>query len=550
MVHSRERVGFLGLVSLTLAPVICHGVWRPIATVLGASGDAAHLSIAALGVAIVVLVTYVATAGGKASLSAATGGSAAMVLSVALGSNTRDRLAEGVALSSVAAIVSVLVGWLAARLPPALDGLASRHRGVAVSYALLGVLCIGQTTRVSTFVGDPTRIEFQALPTEHFLDTHSCLTAYVQGAKLANDRVDNLYDANLWPDMAPQQSLARTPTQLRYAPFDLDTFAYPPPFLLLASVLRPFEGHYVAQRALWFGMSGLLLAAGLWTVARWLDEERWHRALLLAPVVWLSLPTMVLLQIGNAQASVTIVAMLGMIAFDRKRPALGGALLSFAILSKIAPGLLAVWLLAQRRWREAAWTALFGGVWLSLSVAAFGSTPLLAFVRYELPRLGSGEALRFLADTPFNIDANLSTFGLPFRFMLAGMPIADPWSAARKAGLAFTLLVFIVAMISGLRRRNRRDQACAWLALLTLGALRSPFAPGYVCFGALWLLSLVALEVRDARAAMGLTGLWLIASFPLPLPPAAAAIAGIAPIALIDAFLVWVAVRRAPVSAR
>jgi hypothetical protein len=544
LVHdSRERLGFLGLVALTLAPVVAHGVWRPVATALGAGGDAAHVTAAALGVAISLLVAFTVIGGRRPWVRAGAGVLTATVLAVAIGSDTKNRVAAAIALLSVAAIVGPIAGWLPERLPPALDGLASRHRRVAVLYAVMGLLCIVQTARLSTFIGDPTRTGSQVLPTEHFLDTHSCLTAYVQGARLAHQRVDNLYDDQHWPDMARDHAAALTPTEQRYAPFTLDTFAYPPPFLLLASVLRPFEGHYVAQRALWFGISGLLLAAGLWIVVRWIDDERGHRALLLAPAVWLSLPTIVLLQIGNAQASVTVIAMLGMIAFDRKRPVLGGALVSFAILSKIAPGVLAVWLLVQRRWREAAWTAIFGGVWLALSVAAFGAGPLVAFVRYELPRLSSGEALQFLADTPFNINANQSLFGLPFRLALAGVSIADPWRAARTLGLAFTVVVLVVVTIAGLRRGNRREQACVWLALLTLGALRSPFAPAYVAFGVVWLMSLVALEIRGARAAATLVMLWLLASFQVPLPAAAGAIVGIPVVLLIDAFLIWIAVR-------
>jgi hypothetical protein len=127
------------------------------------------------------------------------------------------------------------------------------------------------------------------------------------------------------------------------------------------------QGDFPAQRALWFGINGLLLAVGLWILARWLDGDGpgSHRVLLLAPVFLGSLPVLGTLQIGNFQIAVVMLSILAMVAFHQDRNVIGGALLAFAILSKISPGIFGVYLLSQRRFRSAAWTAGFGVFFLA-----------------------------------------------------------------------------------------------------------------------------------------------------------------------------------------
>ena len=85
-----------------------------------------------------------------------------------------------------------------------------------------------------------------------------------------------------------------------------------------------------------------------------------------------------------------------------------------------------------------------------------------------------------------------------------------------------------------------------WLAVLTLGALRSPFAPGYVVFGAIWLVSLWAAEVDRARGGI-LLGLFYVTIVGLPLTNDTAMLSFslVQQAALLGA-MVWMIVRRAP----
>ena len=540
-----ERLAFLGLVTLTLAPVVCHGLWRPSATLLGATGgDAAWMTLAALGVACSVLVAFVVKSSRKPWLAGLVGSGVGVILGILLGGDLPGRLAATATLVGVGVVIGALVTWLSNRLPDSLDGLAARYRVTTLLYVLMAALCIVQTARVSTFIGDPARSECQAIPGDPFLARHSCLTAYVHAASLAHARAENVYDASHWPDLSSGPDAAYPNLQRRYGPFDLDAFAYPPPFLLLPSTMHLLDGRFAAQRALWFGASGLFLAACLWTVARWLGASGGHRALLLTPLVWLSLPVLVSLQVGNVHVSVLAACMIAMIAFQKGRPIVGGALLSFCILSKLSPGVLAVWLLLQRRWRDAAWTAGFGLGWIALSAAVFGTEPLKQFVQYQVPRLGSGEALAFMAKTPGNILINLAPFGIPFRLSLLGISLADPWAMARGINLVFTVVVVAVTVLAGLRRTGMQQQACTWLALLTLAAFRSPFAPGYVMASVLWLLSLLALEARSTRAVAAIASSWILWSLPPPLPQTAAAAFGLLPITLVLMVSTWVALRR------
>jgi hypothetical protein len=268
---------------------------------------------------------------------------------------------------------------------------------------------------------------------------------------------------------------------------------------------------------MWFGLNGLLLAVGLWIMARWIDGPRAHRALLLAPLLFGSIPVLATLQVGNFQIGVVVISVLAMVAFHRDRPAVGGALLAFAILSKISPAVLGVVLLAQRRWLGAAWTAGFGVVFIALSVLIQGVGPMESFLTYTLPRLSSGDAFAFMDDRAFSIITNMAPFGLPFKLELLGLDVGDPWVAGRLIGHAYSVVLVVLAVVAVRRRPDdRRAQALTWMSLLVLASLQSPFAPGYVVIGLLWAITLLSVEVRRLRGGVGLVLLALLLTVILP----------------------------------
>jgi hypothetical protein len=543
----RERLALAGAWVLILAPVVAHGLWRPLLLGLGAIGDAGWISLAALVVALAVVAGQ-AWWPARAGLRWGSGCMTAILAACLVGGSLLGIVAAAGALMAVALLASFTLPIAIRSIPIELEGLARRRRVATVAVTLVLLAAVVQTARLSTFMGDPDRTD-AATKIDARYDHHSCFTAYVQAAKLADERVDNIYDANWWPHI-DNSATARAEAQF-YAPFDLDTYAYPPQFLLLPRLLLVTGDDFSAHRAAWFGLDGLWLAFGLWLLASWIGQTNAKagiRALAFAPVIWIVPHVFVTLQVGNAHMAVTVMAMLGMVAFDRGRPALGGALLAFAILSKISPGLLGVVLLAQRRWRDALWTAGFGLGWTVLALIVFGPVPFEAFVVYQLPRLDSGAALEFFTKNDFDLASNMAPFGVPFKLEKLGFVVGDTWAIAAKLGLAVTLFAFVMSALGGYRMPapplgDRRIQAGMWLAVLTLGAMRSPFAPPYITFSALWLASLWVAEVERGRqaAALALVVL-LMLGIPLESVPAMVTL-GLISQAVLLGMVVWFLLR-------
>jgi len=508
-----ERWLFTALIAVMLAPVVAQALDRPLASLLGtAPGGAA---ITGLAIAAALCSWLVGAAKERIGLAVAI----AVALLVALGLGLALGLATPsvLALGATALAATALVRWLPPRLPPTLDGLFKGHRVLAVVYVLVALMSSVQVARVSVFMADPTRTDAQLVPGVEFLEHHSCLTAYVRASELARERVDNLYLAERWPSTLQDSVRPETP----FSPFDVDAFFYPPPFLLLAELLAPLRGDFLAQRTAWFGLNSLLLALGLWIGARAFGGSRWHRPLLLAPLFFASMTVLTILQVGQAQAAVVIATVLGMLAFEVRRPALGGFALALATASKVSPGIFGVVLLVQRRWRALAWSAVFGVLLLLAAWIAYGSDPLIAWVTYALPRLGSGEAFSEMLHHPESVALNLSPAGTPFKLALLGVELEDPWPIARLLNNLFSLLVITLAIVSARRHRPELGgsltvRALGWMALLFLTALRSPFAPGYVVFAMLWALTLMSVEVETRRGAAGLISIFIAASI---LPP-------------------------------
>lgn len=503
---SPERFGFASLVVLTLSPVCLQGIWRPLAQAFSIPGDSFAVTLAGLFVATAVLATD-AIQPNRGLLAGGIGTAVALALGMFLATGTGAICLMVAVLSGVAALCAFGAPRLAQRLPVAMDGLSQRYLVRTALFVALGLVTVGLTARLSIFMGDASRTDLSLVPEIPFLVHHSCLTAYVEGARLVAAGAENIYDIARWPDL---NGTVRTgvPTG-PYAPFELDAFAYPPPFLLVPQALLSWLPDFASQRAIWFALNGVFTAVGLGIVAMWLRAGAGLAPLLLAPLVWTSAATLGTLQVGNVHLAIMVAAMLALVCFETRRFALGGALLAFAILSKISPGLLVIVLLLRGRFREVAWTAGFAAVYVVASVVAFGYQPLIDFVGYELPRLSSGEALAFLTGAE-TIPINLSPFGVPFKLAAFGMSIDDPWAIARRISQCYTLLLIGLAVVAGRRNHGQRSTVEIWLALLTLSSLRSPLAPGYVACALLWLLSIRAGELRGRAQVAAFAVIWLL----------------------------------------
>ena len=80
-----------------------------------------------------------------------------------------------------------------------------------------------------------------------------------------------------------------------------------------------------------------------------------------------------------------------MLLFERRRHASGGAILAYAIVSKLFPGVLLLYLVLRRDWRAVSWTAAWSVALAAVTLADVGAAPFAAFLEH-LPGLLSGEA--------------------------------------------------------------------------------------------------------------------------------------------------------------
>jgi alpha-1,2-mannosyltransferase len=367
--------------------------------------------------------------------------------------------------------------------------------------------------RLAIFIVSPAQVGFSCIPSSNWELGHSCVSAYYVAAEAAG-RVENIYDDALYSVPATDPRAPRRAKPI--GQFRIDVYEYPPPFLLAPRALLLATPDFLRFRMVWFGLTcGTMLWAML-LVARRLGPAAGSRAILLSPLIWLMMPTLTTLQKGNVQFVVIALAVVAMALFERGRHAAGGALLAYTIVSKLYPGLLVLFLLVRRDWRALGWTAAFGLVLLVATYVDLGAAPFAAFVDH-MPRLLSGEAFPALRN-PGPIVINHSIPGLVFKAKLLGLADIE-FGASRIVGWIYTLVAAALTILIARRARGEAQQPLAWLAIVILGTLRSPFLPqGYAGFPVVWLLTLfVALQPPTGRTLAMALAAWLALSIYIPL---------------------------------
>ena len=242
------------------------------------------------------------------------------------------------------------------------------------------------------------------------------------------------------------------------------------------------------------------------------------RVALFTPLLLASMPFMLVLQWGQVHLLVIGASVAGMIAFARGRTAAGAMLLGAAVVTKIFPGVLVVYLAVRGRRREALATACACAAISLLALLVLGPAPFRAFFGYQLPRMSTGEAFSFFQRGWLYVSRNLSVSGVVFKLRELGVGDGSA-RAAGAVGWAYTIVVLGLAALAARRPLDWLAEASVWLGLLALGSLRSPFAPTvYVVAPVLWLLALRPMYGALGVAAM--VGSWLVTMGPPPLPVA------------------------------
>ena len=352
---------------------------------------------------------------------------------------------------------------------------------------------------------------------------HNCMTCYVISAHLASRGAKNIYERGHYKS-------PKAPTKYHEEigeSFTIDHYPYPPQFLLLPKAFLLFSNSFFTIRTGWFFLTLVVLALAVIASGVYAGGLDRNLALLFLPALFASQAVVMTLQIGNVQLLLLAACVLAMLCFageGRVRNALGGALLAFAIVTKIWPGVLLFYHLCGKRWRPLAWTAGWLAVYSGLTLAVFGTAVFGDFINYQLPRLINGEAFGFMANAKQPLASNMSVNGLPHKLHFLGViadkpPLLTPWVVWSLTGFALALVAF-----AGWRSRDmshatrspgrRLWQVRTWLAVLALVSLRSPFLPfTYGIVAPLWL----TLFLLPGRGRVGTLVLSLvIVGFALP----------------------------------
>jgi len=400
---------------------------------------------------------------------------------------------------TIAALIFVFeVIFLPRLLPDALNGIRKQRPWMSRAWLVLGLIAAIQTARLSVFMVDPSLSQYSLFPGVKWYIEHCCLTAYSESARLLGDGEKNIFD--------PQNFYGR-----KVASFNVDPYHYPPPFLLLPLMVRGVAGgDFLNVRAFWFALNALLLMLAIWLLIYRLEPGSRLRAIGMAPLIWLSMPVLAGLQVSNVQIMVISISVIAWAIFPRQAAA-GGMLLAMSSVAKIFPGILFVYLAAQRKWREVIWTAVFAFVLILLAFLIIGPHPFKMFIEYEMPRLSSGEAFSGPFSKLFAVARNMAPFGIPLK--LGGLGISGmTLEIGRIISMIYLLGVVSLAIWSARRPpRSNTEAASIWLSLLSLGTLVSPFAPAsYVLSSLVWLVCIN----REIFRLPSVLIIWLLISGP------------------------------------
>ncbi len=385
-------------------------------------------------------------------------------------------------------------------LPAWLDGTAKQHPVKATLFALLALLTVVQASRITANRLNPEN-RVTILTGNEFWTAHECGTAYFHACELNDHGEENLYHADHYPSLNRELE-----AQTKFEGMEVgDAYQYPPQFLLLPKTILLFTDHYPTIRYVWFALQFLGIAAVFLLLARWVNGTAGRWMAMLAPLVILSPAALYVYQYTQFHFAAIVMAVAGMVAFEKNKNALGGALLAFAIIGKIFPGFLVILLLAEKRWKPVAWTFGFGVAYTVAALAILGLSPFSAFFSYHLPRLQSFSAFAFLDIWPeFRLElitANLSPYGQIMR--LGEMGVAGMTPGLASAFNSLFTIVLIGAIIYAARRLvSRKHRAIVWLGILGLASMSSPAAWGdYIPLPAMWMLTIFAADAAKNRSS-------------------------------------------------
>ena len=415
-------------------------------------------------------------------------------------------LAAGVHAFALSSVPSVLIGVVLAAVvarltaPSLTETIAPALRvpAVAVIVAVMAAAAIGQIGRISVYMADPTRMDCSYMANDPFRASHSCMTAYAEAIRLSAEPETNIYEMSLYEPR-------------RIEPLRVDSFHYPPPFLVLPAAVHAIRPDIVQFRSLWFVMQCAVLAAAVFGLARWIGGTPGSYAAAGGVLAFASPQFVYSLQQGNVQSTAMPAAAVGLVWLLRGRLASGSLVLAYFAVAKIFPGVLIVYLAAARRWRAIAVTAACGAAIVGITLLLFGPRPFADFLHHELPRISNGAAFP-QSESPNGASANVSVDGQTVRLRVLGTAFLNQRRGLFVASI-YGLLVILVAAAAGWRKSADLTDPVGRLrllqlavGLLLLASFRSPFVGFYGYVAVIWLFALLAAESRAARPLLSWWG--------------------------------------------
>jgi len=384
-------------------------------------------------------------------------------------------------------LMAVFAGWAAKKyaiLPLDPDAAPTGLRWFSGVATIAMLVLLG---RLTVFMVSAERTTYSVMPYSKWEVGHSCLSAYYIANQAAYQTTD-IYANSLYslPDDNPE-SLRKART---IESFKVDVYEYPPQFLILPRLMSFLTSDFLRMRMLWFGMNGFVILIALLVISPLPGKIIGTRALMYSPLILAALPVQSMLQKGNIQSVIIALSMISMTLFAKRKIVTGALTLAYAIVSKIYPGLLVIYLIGRRQLKALTLIVMFGILLTLLSFFITGWQAYIAFF-HHLPGLLGGEAFPAFRN-PAAMGINFSIPGLIFKLKLFGVP-GMGFPASKLVGWIYTLIIIPVILLAA-RRTNegQPDSPVLWLGILTLATLRSPFLPqAYASFPPIWLLTLL-----------------------------------------------------------
>ena len=390
-----------------------------------------------------------------------------------------------IAATTGAAVLGIVTVVLALRRQPSAT-IAGTPRAMRLLFAVGAPLLVAQLAFAAAFIINPNLMRWDPGPWMPQRSSHSCVSSYWVACENIHTAPD-VFAEDLYSMPQADGKAIRAGRQM--GPLIVDQYEYPPPFLVLPRLIAAATGDFWSFRRVWFALKLAVVIAGLVIVALRFDRALGTGARWLTPFALVAPSMLITLIMGNVQLAIIAASMIAMVLFQRGRHAVGGAVLAYAILSKLYPGLLVLYLILRGEWKPVVWTAAFGIAIVGIATADFGVGPYAAFLAH-MPKLLSGEAFPAFRN-PAAIAVNESIPGLVFKLQLFGVPYMG-FAAAKVVGWIYTIIA--VALVATLARRPiaAGREPLAWIAILIVATMRSPFLPTYAPFPSLWLATLLA----------------------------------------------------------